>query len=152
MIEERLESDLPEEDPVRKEEFKRIVWLQIYLPVILATIAVILLVILAIGFQYGTTSVWADALLMMLSLIVLTFGIIILGILVMSLYYIGRLNTAIKRPLLQGQEITDNLARQTRRLSDSTLRPFLAMSATKAAISQSLRSLASIFSREESGE
>jgi hypothetical protein len=138
----------PKVRPTSNKEFQKVVWLQIYLPLVLIILLVGSLVAYLWVGGVGTYSGWADTALVFLLIPVLIAGLIFFGVVAVLCYGIIYLIGWLPGPSKQGQEIMRKVVYETRRVTDLAVRPFFAPSAAKSAFSKAVRHLASIFSPE----
>ena len=128
------------------KEFRKTVWLQIYIPLIFIILLVAGFVAILWTGGVGTFSGWADTALVFLLIPALLVGLIIFGLLAALSYGVFYVIGLIPGPSKQGQEFMRKVAREIRRVADLICRPFFAPRAAKSALSKAIRHLASIFS------
>jgi len=139
-------SDRPEPKP--DKAFQKTVWLQIYLPLIFIILLLAGLVsILWIG-DVGSYSGWADSALVILMIPALLIGIVVLVIIAGVCYGVMYVIGWLPAPARRGQEILERVSKETRRFADLAARPFMAPRAIFSAVKETIRYLASIFSKE----
>jgi flagellar biogenesis protein FliO len=128
--------------------YRRLVWMQIYLPLILAILIVGGLVTgLWLG-KVSTFSAWADTSLVLLTIPVILVSLIVLAVCIAVCYGIMRLIGLIPEPAKRGQEFAARAAQVSRRVGNLIARPFLYPHAARSAMAEALRSLTSIFTKD----
>ena len=128
--------------------FRKTVWLQIYLPFMLIVLLLAAVVtVLWIG-GAGTYSGWADTALVVLMIPVLLMGLVLLVILAGLCYAVIYIFGLIPEPAKRIQDIAARISVETRRFADLAIRPIFVPRAVKTAIVETIRYLASIFSKE----
>jgi ABC-type dipeptide/oligopeptide/nickel transport system permease component len=125
--------------------FRKNVWLQIYLPILLGVIALAILVAIIWTGQQGTASVWADVSLMMLIIPTFIIGLILLVILGGLTYGIAYLIGVLPDPFRRLQEIMNQVSASFERGSKIAAKPIIVPSAVGAAIRAIFKGIASIF-------
>jgi hypothetical protein len=134
--------------PKPDKAFQKTVWLQIYLPLIFIILLLAALVsILWIG-DVGSYSGWADSALVILMIPALLVGILVLGVIAGLCYGVMYVIGWLPGPARRGQEILERVSVETRRFADLAARPFMAPRAVVSTIRETIRYLASIFSKE----
>jgi hypothetical protein len=134
--------------PKPKRTYRNSVWLQIYLPLIFILLLLGAIVALLWVGGVGSYSGWADIALVILIIPALLLGLILFVILAGLCYGIMTIIGMIPEPAKRVQEISTRIANETRRFADLAVRPLLAPRAAKTAMIETLRYLASIFSKE----
>jgi fatty acid desaturase len=128
--------------------YQRLVWMQIYLPFILALLMLGGLVAgLWVG-NVGTFSAWADASFVLLIIPAILIGLIVLAVCIAMCYGVLRLIGWIPEPAKRVQEWAAQAARVSHRVGNIIVRPFFIPRAAGSAMVEALRSLASIFVRD----
>jgi hypothetical protein len=123
--------------------------LEVYLPLALAGLAVAVLVAVAAGLSYGTTSSWADVALVLLAAPLALLLILVTAALGGGIYLMILLMREIP-PVTSGLQYgADRVATAARRGSDAAVRPVMVPSGIGAALAEAARALRSIFRTEE---
>ena len=128
--------------------FRKIVWLQIYLPLIFIIFLVAGLVVVLWEGGVGSTSGWADAALVILMIPALLVGILILAIVAGLCYGVMYVVGWIPGPAKRVQEIATRVGYESRRFANMAVRPLMVPRAAKTAVVETIRYLVSIFSKE----
>ena len=144
------ESDqlIPDESSKRiKLAFKRHVWLQVYLPLILGVILIggIVAVLWVAG--VGATSVWADSALVMLSIPTLVIGVILLVIMVGLVYGFNKLITLLPAPFQRIRKALKRAASLADRSAHIIVQPVMVPRALRHAVRETFRAFLSIFKK-----
>jgi hypothetical protein len=132
----------------RDSAFRKSVWLQIYLPLL------VIILILAGGVAAlwvtgsGTTSAWADISLVLLLIPALLLGLIVLAILIALVYAMLQVITLIPGPARQLHKVVEKIAGRSLQFTDLIVRPMILPQAGAAAVRQFWRTLFSIFRKE----
>jgi hypothetical protein len=140
----RFEASKPKPD----KTFQKTVWLQIYIPFIFILLLLGAIVAVVWVGGVGSYSGWADSALVILIIPALVLGLILFVILAGLCYGVMVVIGWIPEPAKRVQEISTRVATETRRFADLAVRPLLAPKAAKTAVIETLRYLASIFSKE----
>ena len=144
------------EDPIQKTEkkrhplddlFRRHVWLQIYLPILLVVLALAVLVVILWVNQQGKASVWADVSLVMLIIPTFILGLILLVILAAVTYGIFYLIGVLPDPFRRVQEIMNQVSDTAERGSKMAAKPIIVPKAAGAAVEAIFKGIISIFKR-----
>ena len=127
--------------------FKKHVWLQIYLPILLVVLATAILVTILWVNQQGKASVWADVSLVMLIIPTFILGLILLVLLVGVTYGIAYLIGVLPDPFRRVQEIMNQVSDSADRGSRMAAKPVIAPKAAVAAVQAIFTGIASIFKK-----
>ena len=114
-------------------------WLWIGIPLFVGVAVIAGLISMVIGFGVGTTSVWADASLIIVLLPLFLLGFIPLALLIGLSYGAARLVSWLPGPLDQFVGIMQRVARETRRGGGLVARPMVAFQGIMAAVANFLR-------------
>ncbi|MBM2844681.1 MAG: hypothetical protein HW404_2518 [Anaerolineales bacterium] len=125
-------------NPVTQAAFRRQVRREVYFPIAMSVLAIVLLVAVVIVVAYGTASAWADLLL----LVVLT------GVLAGAIYLMLLLIREVPTVTSTLQDGADRLEGAVRRGSDVVVQPIFAPAGLAAGLAVLGRSLRSIFRSE----
>lgn len=125
--------------------FKRQMRLQVYLPLGVATLALIAVVAWFWIGGVGDSGVWADVGLIVILIPALLVGLIVLALIVALAILIARLVELIPEPSTRVRSIFQRVDRETSRGTDLALRPLVNLSALWSAMKEIGTSLASIF-------
>src|SRR3989304_1190078 len=132
-------------NPVTQAAFRRPVRREVYLPIGLTLLAIGLLVAAAAAVSYGTTSAWADTMLILLAVPTAILLAVLLAVLVAGSYLLIRLVREIPGLTSGLQQGGDRVAGAVQRGSDAASRPGVAPRAIAAALAQAGRSFRSLF-------
>ena len=147
------------EDPIQTTEkkrhplddiFRKHVWVQIYLPIILFVLAIAILVAILWMNQQGKASVWADASLVMLIIPIFILGLILLIILVAVTYGIAYLIGVLPDPFRRMHEMMNQVSAYVERGSNMAAKPIIVPKATWTAVHAFFQGIASIFKTRRS--
>ena len=100
-------------------------WWQIYFPLIVGLLSLLILTILVIGLGIGTPSVWADISLIFMGLPVFLVALLVLATVVMLTYAVYRFRSILWEPLLHAQKFLSQMNLAVSKISDSSTRPFI---------------------------
>lgn len=125
--------------------FRKHVWVQIYLPILLFVIALAVLVTILWVNQQGSASVWADVSLVMLIIPTFILGLILLVILVGLTYGIFYLIGVLPDPFRRLHDMITEASAYVERGSNMAAKPIIAPRAAKAAMKEFFRGIISIF-------
>jgi hypothetical protein len=141
--------DFPDKPILKPDKaFQKTVWLQIYLPLIFTILILAALVsILWVG-DIGSYGGWADSALVILIIPILLIGLVVLVIVAGFCYGVMYVIGWLPGPARRGQEVLKRVSKETRRFADLAARPFMAPRAAFSSIKETIRYLASIFSKE----
>jgi hypothetical protein len=135
-------------NPITQASYRRQVWLQIYLPLVVGALALGLLAYLLWRGSVGDASVWADAAATMLLLPLLLLILIGVALAAVIIVLLGRLIGWLPLPARKGQELLTRIASAVRQGSMGAVRPMMAVSSLWAGLQAAVRVLASIIERE----
>jgi hypothetical protein len=136
-------------NPVTQAAFRRQVRLEIYLPLGLTILAVVVLIAVAIALPYGTASSWADVSLVVLA-VPMALLLLLLTAALGGLFYLMVIMIREIPPLSSGlQERADQVAAAAQRGSDVAVQPILIPSGLAAGLAEAVRALRSIFRADE---
>jgi predicted Na+-dependent transporter len=125
MASDRITPELKQRNPITREAHRRQTFWQIYLPLIVFGVLVIVTIILSIFAENQAASKWADiSLIFMISLAMVTFLIIIVG-LVFSVYYTRQLLKATPFFFFTIQRYAYIIEIRVKRVSNAAAEPFL---------------------------
>jgi ABC-type dipeptide/oligopeptide/nickel transport system permease component len=127
--------------------FKKHVWLQIYLPLLLVVVAITILVAILWVNQQGKASVWADVSLVMLIIPTFIIGLILLVLLVGVTYGAAYLIGVLPDPFRRMQEIMNQVSDSVERGSKMAAKPVIVPKAAGSAIQAIFTGIISIFKR-----
>jgi ABC-type dipeptide/oligopeptide/nickel transport system permease component len=127
--------------------FKRHVWLQIYLPILLIVVAITILVAILWVNQQGKASVWADVSLVLLIIPTFILGLILLVLLVGVTYAIAYLIGVLPDPFRRLQEIMNQISDSAERGSKMAAKPVIVPKAAGSAVQALFDGIISIFKR-----
>jgi hypothetical protein len=144
MVEEPTSENKKEKHPL-DDLFRKNVWLQIYLPILLGVIALVVLVASIWASQQGRASVWADVSLVMLIIPTFIIGLILLAILGALAYGIAYLIGVLPDPFRRLQEIMNRVSASFEKGSNIAAKPFIFPGAVGAAIRAIFKGIASVF-------
>lgn len=132
------------------DRFRKTVWWQIYLPIILFLVLLAILVAFLWASQTGTASAWGDASLVMLSIPAFILGLILLLILAGIAVAITYLIRSLPDPFRRLHEFMERVFETTERASKIVTKPVMLPSAIGAAIRAVFVGIASIFKKQAS--
>ena len=135
-------------NPVTRAAFRRQVRREVYLPIALAVLAILLLVTVVIFVQYGTSSAWADMALVLLAVPVAILLVVLTAVLGGAIYLMLLLIREVPTVTSTLQDGADRLEGAVRRGSDAAVQPILAPAGVAAALAELGRSVRSIFRAE----
>ncbi len=131
-----------------RSAYRRQVWLQVYLPLILFTTALIAVVALLWVGGVGDTRVWADTALILVLIPTFVLGLILLALLLALAVLIGKLIGIIPEPAYQVSTFMRMVERQVKRITDLVLEPVKIFSALVASLKEIVNSLVSFLGIE----
>ncbi len=132
--------------------FRRHQLVHIYLPLILSLVVVAGLTVALWRSGIGTASAWADGALIVLLVVSLLGGFIALAVLAGLAFAIGRLIDRIPEPAWRLNRLVVRIESGSARAMDYTVRPFLLIQSTWAAIGRARRVLGSIIEPKSARE
>ncbi|HLE23830.1 MAG TPA: hypothetical protein VI701_05925 [Anaerolineales bacterium] len=135
-------------NPVTRAAFRRQVRREVYLPIALAVLAILLLVTVVIFVQYGTSSAWADMALVLLAVPVAVLLVVLTAVLGGAIYLMLLLIREVPTVTSTLQDGADRLEGAVRRGSDAAVQPIFAPAGVAAALAELGRSVRSIFRAE----
>ena len=135
-------------NPVTQAAFRRQVRREVYLPIALTVLAIVLLVAVAIVVRYGTGGAWADIALVLLAVPVALLLVVLTGVLAGAIYLMLLLIREVPTVTSTLQDGADRLEGAVRRGSDAVVQPILAPAGLAAGLAVIGRSLRSIFRSE----
>ena len=135
-------------NPVTQAAFRRQVRREVYLPIALTVLAIVLLVGIVIVVGYGTGSAWADMALVLLAVPVAVLLVALTAVLGGAIYLMLILIREVPPLTSALQDGADRLEGAVRRGGDAAVQPILAPSGLAAALAEVGRSLRSIFRSE----
>lgn len=121
-------------NPKTRERYRRQVWLQIFLPL---GLLLLLLVVAGVFLWPGSppaASAYADTALVFLILPVMLFGLIALAVVVAGIYLLVMALRRIPEAVYQVQLALDRVKRKVGQGADLAVRPFVRLSAIRAAL------------------
>jgi TRAP-type C4-dicarboxylate transport system permease small subunit len=130
------------------DRFRKTVWWQIYLPIILFVVLFAILAAVLWSSRTGTASSWGDVSLVLLSVPAAILGLILLLILVGCAVAITYLIRFLPDPFRRLQEILDQVFETTEKVSKMVTKPVMVPSAAGAAIRAVFVGIISIFKRK----
>lgn len=135
-------------NPVTQSAFRRQVRVEVYLPIGLALLAMVLLVAVVMSIGYGSAGAWADTALVLLAIPLAVLLLVLTAALAGGIYLMVRLIRVV--PTVTGglQEGVDRVAGAVRQGSDVAVRPILIPAGIAAALGEVGRSLRYVFSAE----
>ena len=135
-------------NPVTQAAFRRQVRLEVYLPIGLTVLTMIILAAVVVAIGYGTKGAWADTALIFLAVPLGVLLVVLTAVLGGAIYLMVRLIREIP-PVTGGlQEGVDRISQGVRQGSDAAVRPILAPSGIAAALGEVSRSLRTILRGE----
>jgi hypothetical protein len=125
-----------EDQIIRDEEFQRELeafrdkprpeaWWQIYFPLIVGLLSLLVITILLVALGVGNASVWADISIVFMGLPVFVLALLVLATLAGFTYVVYRFRSVLWEPLLRVQQILSQTNVTVSKVSDSTTRPFI---------------------------
>ncbi|HMK09047.1 MAG TPA: hypothetical protein VK449_08480 [Anaerolineales bacterium] len=136
-------------NPVTQAAFRRQVRLEIYLPIGLTLLGLIILVAVVIALGYGSASSWADAALVFLSVPLALLLLVVTAALAGAIYLMVRLIREIPPVTSTLQDGAGRLAGAVHRGSEVAVQPVIIPSAVAAALAEAGRSLRALFRADE---
>ena len=134
MASDRLTPDSKQRNPITHEAHRRQAFWQIYLPLIIFGVLVVVVIILALFAESEQASKWSDiALIYMISLAMVTFVIVIIT-LVFSVIYTRRLLRATPYFFFVVQKYTYLVEIRVKRASNIAAEPFLRLNSYIAGV------------------
>lgn len=100
-------------------------WWQIYFPLIVGLLSLLVITILLVVLGVGDASVWADISIVFMGLPVFILALLVLATFVMLTYAVFRFRSILWEPLLRLQQILSQTGVTVSRVSDSVTRPFI---------------------------
>jgi hypothetical protein len=146
-----MDSDLDLRDPYREPNpvtrmaYRRQVWLEIYLPLLVGGFLVVGGAVVLWRAGIGSGGSWADIALVMLLLPVLAAGLLAVGVLVGLAWAVSQVIGWLPANARAAQEFAARAEIKVRRAADGLIKPLLVPPAAGAALSAGLRRLLSIF-------
>jgi membrane protein implicated in regulation of membrane protease activity len=135
-------------NPVTQAAFRRQVRLEIYLPIALTVLAILLLMAVVILVSFGTASSWADVALVLLAGPLAILLVVLTAVLGGAIYLMLLLIREVPTVTSTLQEEAGRLEGAVRRGSDAAVQSILAPAGVAAALGELGRSLRSIFRSE----
>jgi hypothetical protein len=139
-------------NPVTRSSFRRQVILEIYLPFVVGVGALAAVALLLWRSGAAGASAWADASTLLMLLPLLLLSLLPIAILVAAVYGVTWLMTKIPVPAHRAQSALAQMARTTRRVANTAVRPFFTVYASAAAARRGARILLSIVQRRDDSE
>lgn len=128
MTEDRLSVETQQRNPRTHEVHRRQAFWQIYFPLIVFGVLVVIAVVFAILAEDTKTSKWSDiSLIFMISITLIVF-VIVIGLLVVSIVYTRRLLKATPYFFFSVQRFTYMIEIRTKQAADMAAEPFLRLS------------------------
>ncbi|UCD97439.1 MAG: hypothetical protein JSV42_10705 [Chloroflexota bacterium] len=125
MTEDRLSVEMQQRNPRTQEVHRRQAFWQIYFPLIVFGVLVVIAVVFAILAEDTKTSKWSDiSLIFMISITLIVF-VIVIGLLVVSIVYTRRLLKATPYFFFSVQRFTYMIEIRTKQAADMAAEPFL---------------------------
>lgn len=147
MVDELIDGEEKVRHPL-DDRFRKTVWWQIYLPIILFVVLLAILIAILWSSRTGTASAWGDISLVLLSVPAAILGLILLLILAGCAVAITYLIRSLPDPFRRLQEILDRVFETTEKVSKVVTKPVMVPSAVGAAIRAVLVGIISIFKRK----
>lgn len=146
MVDELIGEEKEVQHPL-DDRFRKTVWWQIYIPIILFVVLLAVLVAVMWTSRTGTASAWGDVSLVLLSVPAAILGLILLLLLAGCAVAITYLIRILPDPFRRLVDILDQVFETTERVSKIVSKPVIVPSAIWAAIRAVFVGIASIFRR-----
>jgi hypothetical protein len=141
----------PRYNPVTRHAFRRQVWLQIFLPLVLGILGVAVVAYLLAQRSVAAPSAWADASLILLLLPVLVVALLPIVLFAGLAYLAGLLIQRIPDPASRAQDALAEVARQARQAGAVAVRPMIVTQSFLAALARAIRRLAAVVDFKDEG-
>ena len=135
-------------NPVTQAAFRRQVRREVYLPIAMTVLAIVLLVAVVIVVAYGTASAWADMALVLLAVPVAVLLVGLTAVLGAAIYLMLLLIREVPPLTSALQDGAERLEGAVRRGCDAAVQPIFAPAGLAAGLAVLGRSLRSIFRSE----
>jgi hypothetical protein len=125
---------VPQRNPITYAAHKRqIIW-QIYVPLGIFILLIIVLAVIAVLADAKGKSLWADISIIYLSVFLMLVALLILAITITSAYMLYQGLNLIPYKTLQAQALFFRLERKVRTISNQSAEPFMRLSSLKASV------------------
>jgi K+-sensing histidine kinase KdpD len=125
MSSDQISQNLQQRNPITKEAHQRQTFFQIYLPLIIVALIVILFVVLALVAQNENVSRWADISLIFLISVSLVVTVITIAAIIVLTIYLTRLLKASPYFFFEVQRITYIIEVRSKAIGNSIVEPVL---------------------------
>lgn len=125
MSSDQISQNLQQRNPITKESHQRQTFFQIYLPLIIVALIVILFVVLALVAQNENVSRWADISLIFLISVSLVVTVIAIAAIIVLTIYLTRLLKASPYFFFEVQRITYIIEVRSKAIGNSIVEPVL---------------------------
>lgn len=125
MSSDQISQNLQQRNPITKEAHQRQTFFQIYLPLIIVALIIILFVVLALVAQNENVSRWADISLIFLISVSLVVTVITIAAIIVLTIYLTRLLKASPYFFFEVQRITYIIEVRSKAIGNSIVEPVL---------------------------
>lgn len=142
----------PPVNPVTQRSFRRQVGWQVYLPLGLGVLALIVLAVALASAGVGDASLWADLSLVLMALPACLLGVILFAALVAAGLGVARLTVLLPPYSFQAQRAMSRLRAAMLRAADVSVSPIVAARSAGASAQAGLQMVGRLFRRKAGGD
>jgi hypothetical protein len=145
----RMTEDLKAPDPALS---RRRIWTQIYLPLIIGILVIVVSAVTVVLTGAGDASVWADVSIVFMSLPIFVLSLIFLAASVAVVYALFRLKAVLPIPLRRLRQYIDRGGVSIEKIADRSVQPVLILSGWSGVLGVITRRFRRIFQPRGNGQ